>query len=114
MRSHLATSKPGRGGRRYAPRVFTEYGVAMLSSVLRSEKAIQINIEIIRAFVRLRRLIATPGELNSLVQQLTQIVNLHDNQIRQLTQILQQMLQPPPPPDPNRRIGFHPTPDKKD
>jgi len=67
LRSQIVTSneKPaGRGGRRYAPYAFTEQGVAMLSSVLRSERAIQVNIEIMRAFVRLRQMLATNAELS--------------------------------------------------
>lgn len=63
LRSQFATSKPGRGGRRYAPLVFTEQGIAMLSTVLNSERAIQVNIEIMRAFVRLREMIATHKDL---------------------------------------------------
>jgi len=59
LRSQIATSNGGRGGRRYPPLVFTEQGVAMLSSVLHSERAVQVNIAIMRAFVRLRRLLAT-------------------------------------------------------
>jgi hypothetical protein len=59
LRSQIVISKKGRGGRRYLPYVFTEQGVAMLSSVLRSERAVQVNIEIMRAFVRLRELVAT-------------------------------------------------------
>src|SRR5262245_61915048 len=58
--SQIVTSKSGRGGRRKRPWVFTEHGVAMLSSVLRSPTAAKVNVEIIRAFVRLRRLLATP------------------------------------------------------
>jgi hypothetical protein len=61
--SQSVISKPGRGGRRNLPWVFTEHGVAMLSSVLRSSQAARVNVEIMRAFVRLRRLLATPGEL---------------------------------------------------
>ncbi len=57
------TSKPGRGGRRTRPYAFTELGVAMLSSVLRSSPAVMVNIEIMRAFVRLRRLLATNADL---------------------------------------------------
>ncbi len=68
--SQIAISKPGRGGRRKLPWVFTEHGVAMLSSVLRSPTAVRVNIEITRTFVRLRRLMATPGEL---VEQLTRL-----------------------------------------
>ena len=59
LRSQIVLSKKGRGGRRYLPYVFTEQGVAMLSSVLRSERAVQVNIEIMRAFVRLRRMLAS-------------------------------------------------------
>ena len=59
LRSQIATSKIGRGGRRYLPYVFTEQGVSMLSSVLNSERAISVNIAIMRAFVRLREIMAT-------------------------------------------------------
>jgi hypothetical protein len=71
LRSQIVTSSGEHGGRRSPPRVFTEHGVAMLSSVLRSPEAVRVNIEIMRAFVRLRRLLATPGEL---VQQLNQLL----------------------------------------
>src|SRR5206468_7142175 len=63
LKSQIATSSLAHGGRRKLPRAFTEQGVAMLSSVLRSPTAVRVNIEIMRAFVRLRRLLATPGEL---------------------------------------------------
>lgn len=63
LRSQFVTSKEGRGGRRYFPYAFTEQGVAMLSSVLRNERAIQVNIAIIRTFVRLRELLAGNREL---------------------------------------------------
>jgi hypothetical protein len=68
LMSQIAISKTGRGGRRKLPWVFTEQGVAMLSSILRSPAAVKVNIQIMRTFVRLRRLMATPGEL---VEQLT-------------------------------------------
>lgn len=63
LRLQTATSKGGRGGRRYAPFVFTEQGVAMLSSVLHSARAVQVNIAIMRTFVRVRRILATNSEL---------------------------------------------------
>ncbi len=63
LRYQFGTSNAGRGGRRYRPFVFTEQGVAMLSSVLHSDRAIQVNIAIMRAFVRLRRLLATHRDL---------------------------------------------------
>jgi len=104
LMSQTATSKPGRGGRRKRPWVFTEQGVAMLSSVLRSETAVRVNIEIMRTFVRLRRLMATPGELVEQLTKLAETVQLHDEQIRSIAQVLQQMLERPEPP--KRRIGF--------
>ena len=64
LRSQFATSNAGRGGRRYLPYAFTEQGVAMLSSVLSSERAIEANIAIMRAFVKLRQLLASNEELN--------------------------------------------------
>jgi hypothetical protein len=63
LRSQFATSKQGRGGRRYSPMVFTEQGVAMLSSVLNSKRAIAVNVEIVRVFVRLRRMLESNDRL---------------------------------------------------
>src|SRR6185437_3094387 len=65
LKSQSVISSSGHGGRRKLPWVFTEHGVTMLSSVLHSRVAIQVSIEIVRIFVRLRRLLATPGELAS-------------------------------------------------
>lgn len=76
----------------------------MLSSVLRSPTAGRVNIEIMRTFVRLRRLMATPGELVEQLTKLAETVQLHDDQIRSIVQVLQQMLEKPAPP--KRRIGF--------
>lgn len=81
----------------------------MLSSVLRSRTAILVNIEIMRAFVRLRRLMATPGELVEQLQRLAQTVQLHDEQIQAVTQVLRQMIAPPREENP-RRIGFQTPP----
>jgi ORF6N domain len=107
LRSQIATSKKGRGGSRYNPRAFTEQGVAMLSSVLRSSQAVRVNIEIMRAFIRLRRLLATPGELVTQLHQLAETVQLHDSQIKSIIDVLQKMLAAPPKDDgPKRRIGF--------
>ena len=92
MRSQIATSNEGRGGRRYQPRVFTEHGIAMLSSVLNSPTAVRVNIQIIRTFVRLRRLLATPGELVTQLQQLAETVQLHDRQIKAITDVLTKMM----------------------
>ncbi|MGE3242677.1 MAG: ORF6N domain-containing protein [Pirellulales bacterium] len=105
LMSQNATSKRGRGGRRKLPWVFTEQGVAMLSSVLKSPTAVRVNIEIMRAFVRLRRLMATPGELVEQLTKLAETVQLHDDRIKVISQVLQSMIEKPVPP--RRSIGFH-------
>ena len=105
LRSQIATSKLGRGGLRYLPWVFTEHGVAMLSSVLRSPKAVRVNIEIMRAFVPDRRLMATPGELVEQLTRLAQTVQMHDEQIQSIIQVLEAMQKRPE--EPRHRIGFH-------
>lgn len=104
--SQSVISKPGRGGRTKPPRAFTEQGVAMLSSVLHSETAVQVNIAIMRAFVRMRRLFATPGDIVTQIQQLSETVQMHDSQIKAIIDALQRMLTPPPADNPKRRIGF--------
>lgn len=103
--SQNATSSSTHGGRRKLPWAFTEYGVAMLSGVLRSETAVRVNIEIIRAFVRLRQLLATPGEFLAQLQKLTESVELHDDQIKKIVEVLRQLM-PPLVDPPKRRIGF--------
>ncbi|MHB0957475.1 MAG: ORF6N domain-containing protein [Pirellulaceae bacterium] len=105
LMSQNAISKSRRGGRRKRPWVFTEQGVAMLSSVLRSSTAVNVNIEIMRTFVRLRRLMATPGELVEQLTKLAETVQFHDDQIKLIAQVLQQMLEKPQQTKP--RIGFH-------
>src|SRR5712691_2689002 len=79
------------GGRRSMPRAFTEQGIAMLSSVLKSEKAALVNIAIMRAFVKLRRLLATPGELAQQIAKLAETVDFHDDQIKTITEVLRQI-----------------------
>ncbi len=105
LMSQNAISKGGRGGRRKLPWVFTEHGVAMLSSVLKSPTAVRVNIEIMRTFVRLRRLMATPGELVEQLTRLAETVQLHDEQIKAIIQVLSQLTEQPERPQP--RIGFH-------
>ena len=101
LRSHFATSNTGRGGRRYRPYAFTEQGVAMLSSVLNSSKAVQVNIEIMRAFVRLRQMLATHEDL---ARKLTALEKKYDAQFRVVFDAIRQMMAPP---DKKKRgIGF--------
>ena len=102
LRSQSATSKAsGRGGRRYRPLVFTEQGVAMLSSVLNSERAIEVNILIMRAFVKLRQLLATHVEL---ARKLDALERRYDAQFRVVFDAIRELMKPPQPKD--RRIGF--------
>lgn len=75
----------------------------MLSSVLRSPRAVQVNIEIMRAFVRMRRLLATPGELAQQIARLAETVDLHDEQIKAIVNVLKQMTAEPE----KREMGFH-------
>lgn len=105
LMSQSVISKTGRGGRTKPPWVFTEQGVAMLSSVLQSPTAAKVNVEIMRTFVRLRRLMATPGELVEQLTKLVETVQWHDEQILLVRQVLQQMLEKPA--KPKRTIGFH-------
>jgi hypothetical protein len=101
LRSQFATSKRGRGGRRYAPLVFTEQGVAMLSSVLNSERAVQVNIEIMRAFVRLRRMLASHADL---ARRLDALERKYDAQFRAVFDVIRELMSPPRPH--RRAIGF--------
>jgi hypothetical protein len=102
LRSQIVTSK-GRGGRRTAPYAFTEHGVAMLSSVLRSERAVEINIEIIRAFVKLRQLVASNAELTGRLNRLEQ---KYDSQFKVVFDAIRQLMSEATPVPPKRRIGF--------
>jgi ORF6N domain-containing protein len=88
LRSQIATSNEARGGRRYSPYVFTEQGVAMLSGVLRSDRAIAVNIEIMRAFVELRRIAGSFSPLHErlegLEREMTARLDQHDEQLEQV------------------------------
>jgi hypothetical protein len=100
LRSQSATSN-GRGGRRTAPHVFTEQGVAMLSSVLHSPRAIQVNIEIMRAFVRLRHVLAGHKELAG---KLAELEKRYDGHFRIVFEAIEQLMAEEA--KPKRRIGF--------
>jgi hypothetical protein len=93
LRSQSATSKAGRGGRRHLPLAFTEQGVAMLSSVLRSERAVQVNIAIMRAFVRLRKMLATHRDL---ARKLEQMEHHYDAQFKLVFDAIRSLIDAPP------------------
>jgi phage regulator Rha-like protein len=106
LRFRTGISKPaGRGGRRYRPYAFTEQGVAMLSSVLRSKRAVQVNIAIMRAFVRLREILATHKDLARKLDDHERRLGEHDHQIQVVFEAIRQLMAPPPAPK-RRRIGF--------
>lgn len=103
--SNVGTSKPGRGGRRLPPYVFTEHGVAMLSSVLRSKRAVRLNILIVRAFVRLREYLSTHKDLARKLRDIERTQHEHGADIQKIYGHIQRILGPAPQP-PKRRIGF--------
>ena len=93
------------GGLRSRPYAFTEQGVAMLSSVLRSARAVKVNIAIMRAFVRLRETLETNRELARKFTELEKHVGKHDDEIAAIIDAIRQLMAPPP--KPQREIGFH-------
>ena len=97
----MISNPEGRGGRRYLPYAFTEQGVAMLSSVLRSDRAIHVNIEIIRAFVRLRQMIASHAEL---ARKLAVLERKYDAQFKVVFDAIRKLMAPEP--KKKRPIGF--------
>ena len=99
LRCQSGTSK--RGGRRYRPYAFTEQGVAMLSSVLHSQRAIRVNIEIMRAFVQLRQLLSSHADL---ARKLEALEKKYDAQFKVVFDAIRELMAPPAPP--KRRIGF--------
>lgn len=101
LRSQIVTSNNGRGGRRYLPYAFTEQGVAMLSSVLRSPQAVAVNIEIMRKLVRLRHVLATHAEL---ARKLDTLEKKYDGQFKVVFDALRRMMSPSP--RSGRRIGL--------
>ena len=111
LRFQIETSNKGRGGRRHLPRVFTEHGVAMLSSVLNSERAVRVNIGIIRAFVRLRRILLSNRGLARRLAQVEKAMAAHRDTLGEHGQQIQQIIEDirklmGRPQGRRRRIGF--------
>jgi hypothetical protein len=108
LKSQSVISSGGHGGRRKRPLVFTEQGIAMLSGVLRSDRAIAVNIEIMRAFVELRRVAssyaALQDRLADLEREMTGRLDQHDEQLGQIFETLHQLIAPPS--RPQRPVGF--------
>ena len=103
LRSHFVILKKGRGQhRKYLPHVFTEQGVAMLSGVLNSDRAIEVNIQIMRAFVALRQMISSNKDLS---RRLDDLEEKYDNRFKLVFDAIRQLMTPPDPPG-KRKIGF--------
>ena len=109
LKFHFGTSS--WGGTRKMPRVFTEHGILMLSSVINSERAIQVNIAIMRAFVRLKRVLATNKELAEKLKKLEKRMDKQDKYVIAIFEIIKSLMPPlppppQPPPKPKEPIGF--------
>jgi hypothetical protein len=104
LRSQFATSSL-HGGRRYRPWVFTKHGAIMLASVLNSKIAVQASVRVVRAFVRLREMIAANAQLAAKLEELERRLDSHDEAIVDLFATLKRLLEPEPPK--RREIGFH-------
>jgi hypothetical protein len=111
LRSQIATSKRGSGGRRYLPYAFTEHGAIMAATVLSSERAIQMSVRVVRAFVRLRELLATNRRLAAKVHELENHLDTHDSVILDLIKAIRELTTPKAPRP--RRIGFELSPARK-
>jgi hypothetical protein len=104
LRFQFGTSK-ARGGLRYRPYAFTEQGVAMLSSILKSDRAIRVNVAIMRTFVRLRQTLESNRQLARKFSELEQRVGKHDEEIAAILEAIRQLMAPPK--KARREIGFH-------
>lgn len=104
LRSQIATSKKGRGGRRYAPFAFTEHGVLMLSSVLNSERAIQVNIQIMRIYTKIKGMVLDHKDILLKLEKLERKISKHDENFKVVFTYLKELLNPAT--EPLRRIGF--------
>jgi len=104
LRLQFATSNKTRGGRRYPPYAFTEHGAIMAATVLNSERAIQMSVFVVRAFVRLREMLATNRLLAAKISELEDRLGTHDSAIRKLIAVIKQLMTPKRPA--RARIGF--------
>ncbi len=104
LRFQIGTSNKGRGGRRYMPYVFTEQGVAMLSSVLNSERAVQVNIAIMRTFVNMRKILVTNEEVNKKLTEIENRLGEHDEEFKKVFTAIRLLMKPSGKSD--KEIGF--------
>lgn len=104
LRSQIATSKIGRGGRRYAPYAFTEHGAIMAATILNTPRAVEMSVYIVRAFLQLRSMLASNKELARRLEELERKFATHDRAIISIVRAIRRLMNPP---EPKRRgIGF--------
>jgi hypothetical protein len=111
LTSQFAMSKSGSGGRRTLPYAFTEHGTVMAANILRSPKAIQMSVFVVRAFIRMRQMLVEQRglarKLAELEEELTARLDIHETAINEILGQIKRLLSPPPEPQqPKRRIGF--------
>jgi len=106
LRCQIGTLKRGQHSK-YLPYVFTEQGVAMLATVLNSERAILVNIQIIRVFIKFREFLASHLELRKKIDKLESQLSNHDEEITAIFKVIKQLIKSPPPKKTKKEIGFH-------
>lgn len=104
LRSQIVTSKKGRGGRRYPPYAFTEHGAIMAATVLNSKQAIEMSVFVVRAFVRMREMLAKNRQLAAKINELDRRLETHDSAIQDLIEAIKELMVPEE--TPRRKIGF--------
>lgn len=104
LRSQIATSKSGRGGRRYLPHAFTEHGAIMAATVLNSKRAIEMSIFVVRAFVQMREALVANQRIEAKLSELEDRIDSHDGEIQEIVEAIRELMEPLP--SKTRRIGF--------
>ena len=110
LRSQIVTSKKGRGGRRYPPYAFTEHGAIMAATVLNSKRAIEMSVFVVRAFVRMREMLAKNRQLAAKIKELDRRLETHDTAIQDIIEAIKELMLPEEPS--KRKIGFQVPPGK--
>jgi phage regulator Rha-like protein len=110
LRSQIVTSKKGRGGRRYPPYAFTEHGAIMAATVLNSARAVEMSVFVVRAFVRMREMLAKNRQLAAKINELDRRLETHDTTIQDIIEAIKELMLPEGPS--KRKIGFQLPPGK--
>jgi phage regulator Rha-like protein len=111
LRSQNVISSEAHGGARYRPYAFTEHGVIMAATVLNSDRAVDMSVFVVQAFVRMRRALATNRQVLAKLAEVERRLETHDADIQGLMEAIRELITPPDPP--RRQIGFEPPPDRR-